>query len=136
MTQDRRAVLELLSKGRITVDEAERLLAALGVPSGDRPVEKAKARYLRVVVDADEEGDGPTKLNIRIPLALLRAGVRLSSLIPSEARSSVEAALRENGVPADLANLKGEDLVQLVDQLGDLSVEVDQARAKVQVFCE
>ena len=41
-----------------------------------------------------------TKVNIRVPLQLLRAGVRLAGLIPTEARTHVNEALRERASPS------------------------------------
>ena len=93
--------------------------------------------YLRAAVNADEESDGgPTKVNIRVPMQLLRAGVRLSSLIPPAARDEVNAELRKHGVPFDLNQLKPENLEELVEQLAELTVDVDQEKTKVRIFCE
>ena len=143
MSEDRRSILQMLSEGKITPDEAERLLAALergqASSSGPGPAAAARPRvlkYLRVVVDTDEPGEGPTKVNIRVPMNLLRAGVRLSSIIPPAARDKVNAAMARNGVPFDLNQLKPENLEELVEQLDELTVDVDQDRTKVRIFCE
>lgn len=145
MNDDRRAILQMLSDGKITTDEAERLLAALdgaprpgGASTDAGPLSRRAAlKYLRVAVDTDEPGDGgPTKVNIRVPLDLLRAGVRLSSLIPPQARDEVNAAMRTHGIPFDLNQLKPENLEDLIEQLGDLTVDVDQEKTKVRIFCE
>lgn len=143
MNDDRRQILDMLSQGKITTDEAERLLAALdrtGRSAGSEPrqlANRAPPKYLRVCVDTDEEGDGgPTKVNIRVPMQLLRAGVRLSSLIPPAARDEVNAELRKHGVPFDLNQLKPENLEELVEQLAELTVDVDQEKTKVRIFCE
>ena len=144
MTDDRRSILNLLAEGKITADEAERLLTALdrGRATDSETLEpgpltnRTRARYLRVCVDTDEPGEGPTKVNIRVPMQLLRAGVRLSSIIPPAARDQVNAALREHGVPFDLHQLKPENLEELVDQLNELTVDVDQEKTKVRIFCE
>ena len=141
MNDDRRQILDMLSQGKITTDEAERLLAALertGAPAGLEPQRLAnRAKYLRVSVDTDEEGDGgPTKVNIRVPMQLLRAGVRLSSLIPPAARDEVNAEMRKHGVRFDLNQLKPENLEELVEQLAELTVDVDQEKTKVRIFCE
>jgi hypothetical protein len=145
MNDDRRSILEMLATGRITADEADRLLSALErdrlasavTPEPGYPVNKASARYLRVCVDTNEPGeDGPTKVNIRVPMQLLRAGVRLSSIIPPLARDEVNAAMRKNGIPFDINQLKPENLEELVEQLSDLTVDVDQERTKVRIFCE
>ncbi|WP_293681748.1 hypothetical protein [uncultured Phenylobacterium sp.] len=143
MNDDRRSILDMLAAGKITADEAERLLSALdrtpppislepGYPSN-----RARAKYLRISVDTDEEGDGgPTKVNIRVPMQLLRAGVRLSSLIPPKARDEINAAMARDGIPFDINQLKPENLEELVDHLSDLSVDVDQEKTKVRIFCE
>jgi len=140
MNDDRRSILQMLAEGKITADEAERLLAALDRgalrPEGAGPLgHNAQPKYLRVTVDSDDEG-GPTKVNIRVPMSLLRAGVRLTHLIPPKAREQVNAELEKNGVPFDLNELKPENLEALIDHLNDLQVDVDDARAKVRVFCE
>ncbi|HEX7760400.1 MAG TPA: hypothetical protein VF459_12910 [Caulobacteraceae bacterium] len=141
MSEDRRQILGMLAEGKITADEADRLIAALGQPTGPyadpKPeVTPARAKYLRVVVDANEPGEGPTKVNIRVPMQLLRAGVRLSALIPPQARDQVNAALARQGMPFDLNQLKPENLEAMIEQLGDLTVDVDAERAKVRIFCE
>jgi polyhydroxyalkanoate synthesis regulator phasin len=147
MSDNRRQVLELLAAGQITAEEAERLMAALdkdqSAPSSDGGSESSprpKPKYLRVVVDAqDGHGyHGPTMVNIRVPVQLLRAGVKLASLIPAQARDHVNDAMREHGVQFDLSQIKPENLEELIDQLNDLTVDVDQehGKVKVKVFCE
>jgi|SRR5436190_10637719 hypothetical protein len=144
MNEDRRQILQLLSDGKINADEAERLIAALEKNGAAQPIAAAslpagaKAKYLRVCVDTQEGEDGPTKVNIRVPMQLLRAGVRLSSLIPVEARDQVNAAMREQGVPFDISQLKPENLEELIDTLNDLTVDVDQEKTgtKVRIFAE
>ncbi len=143
MSEDRRQILGLLAEGKITADEADRLIGALGRPASayaDPPpataAAPARAKYLRVVVDATDPGEGPTKVNIRVPMQLLRAGVRLSALIPPQARDQVNAALSRQGIPFDLSQLKPENLEAMIEQLGELTVDVDADRAKVRIFCE
>lgn len=145
MTEHRRRILQMLSECKINADEAERLIAALerapagGGSAGESGVAPRRpAKYLRVVVDTDDptEGEGPTKVNIRVPMQLLRAGVRLSALIPPSARDEVNAKLREQGVPFDVNQLKPDNLESLIEHLNDLSIDVDDDRTKVRVFCE
>jgi hypothetical protein len=90
-----------------------------------------------LVSEADSSGgDGPSRVNIRVPPRLLRAGVRLTSLVPAHALSRVNAELDKSGVPIDLTQLKPQHIENLIDQLDDVIVDVDQPDAKVQVFCE
>lgn len=142
MNNDRRSVLQMLADGKINADEAERLLSALDGPAFANAAEtrptlrhNGQPKFLRVTVDADVHGDN-TKVNVRIPLALLRAGVRLTSLIPPAAREQVNAELAKNGMPFDIGQLKPENLEELVAHLDDFSVDVDADDAKVRVYCE
>jgi len=144
MTDDRRSILNMLADGAITADEAERLLSALdrgakasGFAAGSSfPAVRPRAKYLRVAVDTEDGDGGPTKVNIRVPMQLLRAGVRLSSIIPPRARDEVNAAMREQGIPFDINQLKPENLEELIEHLSELTVDVDQERTKVRIFCE
>jgi hypothetical protein len=143
MNENRKRILEMLAGGQITADEAERLIAALekeptsSVEAADsRP--KDWPKYLRVVVEAEEghHGNGPAKVNVRVPIQLLRAGVKLANIIPPQARGQVNDALREHGIELDLSQIKPENLEELVYQLKDLTVDVDDEKNKVRVFCE
>ena len=87
------------------------------------------------MVDTVEDGE-PARVNIRVPLQLLRAGVRLAALIPPQALGRANAELNKSGVPLDLTQLKPEQLEALVEHLDEMTVEVDQPDAKVRVFCE
>ncbi len=142
MNENRRKILEMLSSGQITADEAERLIAALEQEPSAAPVNgsdsrpKAKVKYLRVVVAADEKTDDSTTVNIRVPMQLLRAGVKLTSLIPAEARDRVNLALKKEGMQFDLNQIKPENLEELIDHLEDLTIDVDDKDVKVRVFCE
>jgi hypothetical protein len=156
MNENRRQILEMLAAGKITAEEADRLLAALEpapasteftgrIPGGsgfaDTPV-KTRAKYLRVLVEADESMTGmkgPTTVNVRVPMQLLRAGVRLASLIPQQAHDQLDEALSRHGVPLTLSQIKPENLEELIDHLEDLTVDVNANEgnsARVRVFCE
>jgi hypothetical protein len=157
MNENRRQILEMLAAGKITADEAERLIAAMEpetVPVGEfagsaggsngknGATVKTRAKYLRVLVEADQEMTGmkgPTTVNVRVPMQLLRAGVRLASLIPKQAHDQFDQALSQHGVPITLSQIKPENLEELVEHLEDLTVDVEGKggnTTKVRVFCE
>ena len=142
MNEDRKRILGMLGEGKITADEAERLLDAMAPGAAPRlssaPVADSNGspKYFRVEVNAHEPGDTPTKVNVRVPMKLLRAGVRLSALIPPKARDEVNAAMARQGIPFDINQLKPENLDDLIEHLADFTVDVDSGDAKVRVFCE
>lgn len=143
MNEERRQILQMLAENKITADEAERLLDAVereqpDPGAGFAPGSKRRPKYLRVVVNYDDGtgGEGEGRINIRVPLRLLRAGVRLTSLIPPRALTKANEELDKAGFPIDLAELKPQQLEELIDALDDLTVDVDDPGNKVQVFCE
>ena len=66
-----------------------------------------------------------TTVNVRVLAQLLRAGVRLASLIPAQAHSQVDEAFSRHGLPITLSQIKPENLEELIDHLEDLTVGVD-----------
>ena len=145
---NRTKVLEMLKNGTVTVEQAEALLERLneepqsepapaagasggGGPAaatvlGQRPV-PTSPRYLRVAVNSPD-GD---RVNIRVPMALIRTGIKLSTLIPHSARESVQA----QGIDLDM--LTSMDPDELVRALAEMTVDVESKDgATVQIFCE
>ncbi|MEU5883036.1 hypothetical protein [Spirillospora sp. NPDC047279] len=142
MNEQRRQILQMLGEGKITADEAERLIDALERTRPESPPaesrSKARPKYLRVLMSWSDEssGEAPGRINIRIPLQLLRAGVRLTSLIPPVAITKVNAELDKVGVPFDLAELKPQDLEELIEHLDDLTIDLDDPGSTMRVYCE
>ena len=140
MDEQRRQVLQLLAEGKVTPEEAERLIDALerqqpeprpGAAAGT----KARPKYLRVLVE-DTSATETGRVNIRVPLQFLRAGVRIASLLPSQALTRVNEELAKAGVPIDLTQLRPQDVEELIDQLGDVTVDVEDTGGTVRIFCE
>jgi hypothetical protein len=147
MDENKKRVLEMLAQNKINADEAYRLLSALesegsaaeGTPKAGIAA-KMKSKYLRVCVapgSEHEHGGKSDRVNVRVPMALIRAGMKFTSLIPPEARDKVTGALREKGIDFDMRNLKPEDLDELLEALSDLEVDVASSNGEtVKVFVE
>lgn len=139
MADERSRILEMVAQGKVTVEEAGRLLDAVGGGASESRVgvavsePRGKVRYLRVTV-VSTDGDN---VNVRVPLGLLRAGMKLTSLIPPHAVDTINSRMRDHGMPFDLNSLKPDDIEALIDSLGEMEVNVDsRAGDKVRVFCE
>src|SRR5271155_443989 len=127
MSEERKKVLEMLAAGKITADEAEKLLDKLAgnasnatgstetPPSSAAPV-SAKPKYLRIVVDQP----GREQVNVRVPLSLVRSGRGLLAIMPKH----VNERLAEYGINAgSFATLNIDDLGQA---MRELHVDVDR----------
>jgi hypothetical protein len=146
MSENRKRILDMLAEGKITADEAERLLTAVEQPDTGRTgfsmvgeTSKDERKYLRVVVEPNPDaGPGVEKhhVNIRVPMALIRAGVKLTSLIPPTASSKINEELHGHGIDFDMNSIKAEDLEKLVDAMKDLEVNVDSGNEKVRIYLE
>lgn len=129
-------ILGMLSDGKISVEEATALLSKLqnpntideeGIEEESGEVNKKNPKYLRVLVDS-ADGD---KVNVRVPLSLIKTGIKLSALVPDNAAEQMSS----HGFDlSQLSELNGEELIEA---LRDLQVDVDSADGdKVRVFTE
>jgi hypothetical protein len=148
MSQERKKVLEMLAEGKISAGDAERLLDKLASTEEERrdesdesPPEKGKVqvrafgfstarsglpKFLRIVVN-----DCDDKVNIRVPIALVKTGIGLAAMLPSEANEK----LKQQGIDlSSLSELAGD---KLAEALRELEVNVDSCEGEtVRIFCE
>ena len=137
MSVETRKVLEMLAAGKITPEDAERLLdklAAVKEPAENGATENQESpsaastrKYLRIVVDS---GDGKD-VNMRVPLGFVRSGVGLIGVLPPK----VAQKLADKGFNLDvLSGLSGDKLNEV---LNELCVDIDSNDGKhVHIFCE
>jgi hypothetical protein len=162
MGESQKKILEMLAQGKINVDDAHRLLSAIGAEEGGGTGNKytghdaagnlvnkvlSSRKYLRVTVTPPETGaegkgnlfqDGNVeRVNVRVPMSLIRAGIKLTSLIPPDALDKANSALKEKGINFDVRNIKPDDIEELVDAIGDMQIDVEGGKGeKVKVYVE
>lgn len=141
MLEERRRILNMLAEGKISATDADGLLAAMADTRTPPPVSEVNPappktpRYLRVQLE-EHDGDN-SRVNLRVPLNLLRAGVRLAALLPTRLHDQINKSLKENGVDFDISKVKPENLEELVENLAELTVDVDGGKGdKVRIYCE
>jgi len=133
----------MLAAGKITPEEADQLLDRLASPAAAAGASEGEAgaaagggagggrprapRFLRVVVDSPERDT----INIRLPLGLIRTGLKISTLMPRR----VSHRLSERGI--DLSHLGKLDDEALIAELAALQVDIAaEDGEKVRIFCE
>ena len=128
----------MLAAGKISVDEAERLLSAISsdeTEAGKDSGFKKAPKYLRVLVEPGPGNEDGDRVNIRVPMKLIRAGLKWAAFIPKNYQGIVDSALQGSGIDLDLSNIKPEDLEDIMTNLDDLTVDVE-GKEKVRIFCE
>jgi len=144
MSAETKQVLEMLKDGKITTEDAEKLLdklsgalpnassepssaAAAGGQSGVNATRtSAKPRYLRVMV----QRPGRENVNMRIPLALAKAGTWLALIPPG-----VRARLADHEF--DLSSLRDLNPEQLSEVIENTNIDIDREDGrKVRIYCE
>jgi len=129
MSEDRSRILNMLAAGKISAEEAERLLDALdsrttdaastgSAPSmikGDpTPLLNALPKFLHVKVDG-EEGE---KVDVKV-------------------MDQINSQMAESGMSIDFSNFKPEDIDELIEALREMEVNVDGKNGeKVRVYAE
>ena len=151
-TDDTRRILDLLAEGKITVDEADQLLKAVGAatasePAGDTPdgdSGPSRPRWIRINVrKVANENRKAKDVNIRVPVAVMKGGIRLGAIIASFAGEKAAQRMRERGMDLDLAKISGDlskmngpEFDQFLKTLDDVNIEVDDGKAQVRITCE
>ncbi len=144
MSAETKQVLEMLKEGKITTEDAEKLLDKLsggaagssasapgstvaGAPSGSASGSGApQRRFLRIQVERPDRDH----VNMRVPLSLARAGKWLA-LIPPR----VTERLAEQGI--DLSSFVGLKDEELAEALENTNIDIDGGNGKkVRIFCE
>jgi hypothetical protein len=155
MSEERSRILTMLAEGTITAEEAGRLLDALESRSqaqtgGAGPATGETAGSAAAATGAESEAAGrPPKymyvkvvsvsgdnVDVRIPLNLVRSGLKLTSLIPPQAMEQINQSMSEHGMSFDLASFKPEDIEELIMALREMEVNVDSKNGdNVRVYC-
>ncbi len=143
---DRIRILNMVKNGVITVEEAEKLLSAAEPSPEERPARASediaikdsrgrKGKKVRIVVDAAGENTKTAKVNVSIPLSLIRTlGPVIVKNMPQEARDD----LGKSGI--DIMQIFA-DIESLIDNgLDEDIVNVDTGegneKAKVRIYVE
>jgi hypothetical protein len=146
MSDNQKRILQMLAEGKISVDEATRLLSLVSVENGSTANQtssssesKHSLKYLYVHVEPKEGYQKEVehgRVNIRIPIGLIRAGMKLKALIPPQVADDVNRAIKEKGFNFDIREIKDEYLEELIAALGDTEINVDSQEAEVRIHAE
>jgi hypothetical protein len=134
MSDETRKVLEMLSNGKISVQEAEQLLQAVAA-EGHTDEKKGEPRYFRILINkAAREGKKAENVNIRVPMTVVRGGLRLGAFFPGMlGKKKIQL---DNGTELDLSKIHYTDLEAMIKDIGELTVEMDGGDAQVRIRCE
>lgn len=123
---DRSRILNMLQSGKITVEEADKLLEALGsreqLPEAVafKDTRGRKPKKLRVVVDSGKDGNqNNAKVNISIPFSIIKTvGPAIIKNLPRDAKQKLDESgvdieqiildvesIAENGLNEDIVNV-------------------------------
>ena len=143
MSDETKRVLELLAQGKVSVDEADQLLRALNdkgsrveTSPSDAMAVAGKPRFMRIHVHKPgKPGREDKDVNIRVPMALIRGGMRLGTMIPG-LHASMNARLRERGIDVDLSKMDPTVLESMLSEMGEINIDVEQTGEHVRITCE
>ncbi|MFH1009450.1 MAG: hypothetical protein V1800_18390 [Candidatus Latescibacterota bacterium] len=119
MNEERMRILKMLEEGKISVEEATRLIEAVEGPKETEIAAQGKPKWLKIRVT----GGGSEKVNVNLPLSLARVALKF---IPQQAKGQIEA--------------QGIDIESLLDEvtenkIGKL-VEVQDGGDHVEIWIE
>jgi SHOCT-like protein len=146
MSAETKKILEMLAAGKLSAEDAERLLDKVSASAPSEPASSAasaqpgathatgeatkakKPRYLRIQV----ERPGRENVNMRVPLAFVRGG-QLFSVLPA----SLTEKLQEHGIGIGAFSKSKLDDPEAMKALEELSIDIDKGDGKkVRIFAE
>ncbi len=146
MSDESRRILDLLAQGKITVDEAEQLLKAIDARAASESAEREQAdaasgpktsRFFRISVLKKAVGGRPEKrVDIRVPIALVRGGMRFGGLVPGLMGEKVDRKLREKGIDVDFSKLDDKQIDDVLQNLNDVVVDINEGDDQVRIVRE
>ena len=143
MNDQTKRVLEMVAGGKISVDEGERLLGALGQgdTSGadeggaDRVADGQVPRFLKIEAASTKDGKDEG-FRMRVPLELLRAGIKMRALIPEGKRHKINEKLRQKGIGGDIFEMSDAEIDGLIRSMGELEVEGGDGGGTFRLYLE
>jgi len=136
MSEERMRILRLLSEGKLSPDEADKLLAAMekqAVQTETKPSD-GKGKYLYVQVEP-KEGKSSERVSVKVPFALIKAGLNISKLIPMEAQDKIQESMHGSGFTFDFSSLDTQNMEEILEALELMSVDVETDESTVKVYC-
>ncbi len=81
--------------------------------------------------DGKDEG-----FRMRVPLDLLRAGIKMRALIPETKRNKINVKLREKGIEGDIFEMTDDQIDTLIRSLGELELEAGDGDGSFRLYLE
>src|SRR5258708_33576935 len=152
MTDDTRRILEMLAQGKITVDDADRLLkvmtgaqtqASSTAAEREGGSDPGRRRWLRINIHkpANEHRAHAKDVSIRVPLGVVRGGMRLGAIIATFAGEKAARQMKERGfdldlstINGDLSKMNGPEFDAFLNSLHD--IDIDDGKSQVRITSE
>jgi hypothetical protein len=156
-TDDTRRILDMLQDGKITVDEADRLLKALSESKAGQTGSAGQAgeaeaaadgadrvRWIRINIQKPADEDHKAKnVNIRVPIAIVKGGMRLGAIIGTFAGDKAARRMKADGldidvakISSDLSKMNGPEFDEFLRSLNETNIEIDDGKSTVRITAE
>jgi len=148
--ENTRRILEMLAQGKLTIDDAERLLkavadaetgpAASSTPDAPADSEPKRKRWLRINIHkpANEHRPHAKDVTIRVPLGVVRGGMRLGALVATFAGEKAAQRMKDRGldldlsaINGDLSKMNGPEFDAFLNSLHDIDIEDGKSRVRI-----
>ena len=150
---DTRRILDMLQEGKITVDEADRLLKAVtaeapagAAAAGEPPADgRARPRWIRINVQkpANDLGQKAKNVNIRVPIGIVKGGMRLGAIIGTFAGDKAARRMKAEGldidlakISSDLSQMNGPEFDEFLRSLNETNIEIEDGKSTVRITAE
>jgi hypothetical protein len=89
------------------------------------------------------EHHGEKDVNIRVPIAVVKGGMRLGAIIATFAGEKAAQRMKARGIDLDMSKINGDfskmngaEFDAFLKSLDDANIEIDDGKSQVRITCE
>ena len=135
MKNDRQRILEMVAAGNISVGEADQLLSAVTNSPATTPANRAP-KFLRLLVESKPEAQRNRKIDVRMPLGLLRSTIQIAKSLPGASNVPMTIALGTHTLALDLNGVDPRNADEFIGYFKDLTTDIEKKDETLRLFCE
>lgn len=139
MKEEKLRVLNMVAEGKISPEEGGQLIDKLEKDQKDignsdvLQAMEAKNFYIKV---EPKDGKSKDQVSVKVPFALLKAGLNIAGLIPKEAQEKINSSMAEKGMSFNISDMKPENIQEIMTALEEFTVDIETDDSSVKIYCK
>jgi hypothetical protein len=130
--EERRQILKMLAGKKINAEEADKLLKVIDEKQAEetgeespQPVKNPKSLIIVIKKNQSQPGKERT-INVKVPLFMIKAGVKLASFLPGGAENAISKALDKHKLKINSDTFLPENFKEIISIMEEMIITLDE----------